>query len=128
MASSEFAGQVAVITGGAGGIGLAVATEIAKRGGAVCLVDLKAAELQTGKASLEGAVPANAGVMTHACDVGSPEATAAAVQAVLGRFRRIDVLVQAAGITGITNTPTENVDPANFDLVMKINVKGIFLM
>lgn len=40
---------------------------------------------------------------------------------------RIDILVQAAGITGKTNVKTHNVEPSNFDLVFAINLKGIFL-
>jgi len=38
------------------------------------------------------------------------------------------VLVQAAGITGKTNLKTEEVDPANFDLVLRVNLRGIFVM
>ena len=124
----SFSGQVAVVTGGARGLGLGIATELAKRGAKICLVDLKDADLKQGLASLSAAVPGNEGAMVHACDVACPDATATAVETVVGRYGRVDILVQAAGITGITNTPTESVDPKNFDLVMAINVKGIFLM
>jgi len=45
----------------------------------------------------------------------------------LDRFGRIDVLVTAAGITGKTNVPTQDVDPADFDRVLALNVRGMFL-
>ena len=65
---------------------------------------------------------------TCAADVANQTDCERAAQTALGRWGRIDVLVQAAGIVGATNVTTDKVDPANFDLVMRINVRGIFLM
>ena len=67
-------------------------------------------------------------VATGAADVARRAECERAAQTALGRWGRIDVLVQAAGIVGATNVTTDKVDPANFDLVMRINVRGIFLM
>ena len=69
-----------------------------------------------------------AAVATCAADVANQADCERAAQTALGRWGRIDVLVQAAGIVGATNVTTDKVDPANFDLVMRINVRGIFLM
>ncbi len=60
-------------------------------------------------------------------DVTSVEAWAAAIAAVKESYGRIDALVQCAGITGKTGINTAEVDPENFDLVMSINARGIFL-
>jgi 2-dehydro-3-deoxy-L-rhamnonate dehydrogenase (NAD+) len=50
-----------------------------------------------------------------------------AVAAVVEAKGRVDILVQAAGITGKTGIKTHEVDPANFDAVMSVNARGIFL-
>ena len=60
-------------------------------------------------------------------DVSKADEWAAGVEAVLAKFARVDVLVQAAGITGKTGIKAHEVDPANFDAVMGVNARGIFL-
>jgi NAD(P)-dependent dehydrogenase (short-subunit alcohol dehydrogenase family) len=59
--------------------------------------------------------------------VTKEEDWARAVEAVLAAQGRVDVLVQAAGITGKTGIKTAEVDPANWDAVMAVNARGIFL-
>ena len=120
-----FANQVALITGGAGGIGLATAESLAKGGAKVVLVDMQQAALDKAKATLGAAVP-GAMCMTVACDVADTAAAESAVRQVVSRWGRLDILVQAAGITGKTNVKTAEVEPANFDLVMRVNLRGIF--
>lgn len=115
--------EVAIVTGGARGIGFAVASKLIERGARVCLLDLSAEALAASAAKLP-----SARVMTQAADVADERSVAAAVAAVVQRWSRVDVLVQAAGITGKTNLTTERVDPANFDLVLRINLRGIFLV
>jgi len=116
-------GHTAVITGGAGGIGFSVAQELLKRGVKVCLVDVSAEALQTAKSKLIGDASL---AMTAKADVADAAAAEGVMRSVVDRWGRIDILVQAAGITGKTNVMTEDVDPANFDLVMRINLRGIF--
>ena len=63
----------------------------------------------------------------HACDVSSIDSVTSIWNQVAERNDgRIDILVQAAGIVGATNLKTEYVDPANFDAVFQVNVRGIF--
>ena len=114
---------VAIVTGGARGVGFAVGSELIARGACVCLVDLSQEALDTAARTLPGAQ-----VMTKALDVSDAASVTAAVAAVVQRWGRVDVLVQAAGITGKTNVTTEQVEPANFDLVLKVNLRGIFLL
>ena len=122
---SRFSGQVAVITGGAQGIGFGAAQLLGSEGAAIVLLDLSAASLEKASAALSAAGVAR--VSTHAVDVSKEEDWSRAVGAVLAEHGRIDVLVQAAGITGRTGVKTADVDPANWAAVMAVNATGIFL-
>ena len=123
--SAPFAGQVAIVTGGAGGIGLATAQQLAKDGVNVALVDMQQSALDKAQSTLCAAVP-GASCMTIAGDVADTAEADSAVHRVLSRWGRLDILVQAAGITGKTNLKTADVDPANFDQVLRVNLRGIF--
>ncbi|MGI4800709.1 MAG: SDR family oxidoreductase [Janthinobacterium lividum] len=83
-------GNVAIVTGGASGIGLAAAAAFARLGLQVCIADRPGARLDAAAASL--------GVMTLATDVTSRDDLRALRDAVLARFGRIDVLMNNAGI------------------------------
>ena len=121
----SFANQTICVTGGASGIGQAIATDFASKGGNICLMDVNAESLK----DTENAIVNKHGVKVMSCvvDVTSKGNVEDAFKRVHDTFGRIDVLVQCAGITGITNVNTHEVDVDNFDLVYKINVKGIFL-
>ena len=121
----SFANQVCIVTGGASGIGLACATHFGQNGAtAVALFDVNQKALTQSRQALESQGITCLDVQV---DVTSASSVASAVQRVVGAFGRVDVLVQAAGITGTTGIHTEEVEESNFDLVYKINVKGIFL-
>lgn len=103
-------GKVAVITGGASGIGLACAQAFAAKGAQVAIVDQDEAR------------HAPPGAMVLVSDVASAQADA---QKVLAAYGRIDILVTAAGWScGGTATST---DPADWAKVMRINVDGTWL-
>jgi len=120
----RFANQTAVITGGARGIGFAIAENLALEGANVALFDVSEEALADAKNTLE---KRGAKVLTCKVDVTDPDRVQNAIKAVADTFGSLEILVQAAGITGATNLKTTEVDPANFDLVFRINVKGIFL-
>ena len=124
MSAVDFSGQVAIVTGGASGIGFACAKHLGVRGAAIALFDVNQDALITARRSLEAK---GIKVVDVKVDVTSSSSVAAAIQTVVKTFGRIDILVQAAGITGVTGLNTDQVDENNFDLVYKINVKGIFL-
>ena len=121
----SFENQTICVTGGASGIGRAIAEDFASQGGNLCLMDVNAEALKTA----EQKIASKHGVKVISCvvDVTSQSNVEHAFKKVNDTFGRIDVLVQCAGITGITNVNTHEVDADNFDLVYKINVKGIFL-
>jgi NAD(P)-dependent dehydrogenase (short-subunit alcohol dehydrogenase family) len=93
------AGAVAVITGGASGIGLAAGIAFAKRGLRVCIADLGADRLSAAQVVLEAAAPDGAAsIMAEETDVSSAESLAALKAAVDQRFGGTDILMNNAGI------------------------------
>jgi len=114
--------KIALITGGAAGIGLETARLFLKEGAKVALVDLKSDDLAAAADSLG----TSDDVQTVAADVSSTEGTAAYVKAVLDRFGRIDVFVNNAGIEGRV-APLVDQRIEDFDRVMAVNVRGSFL-
>lgn len=124
-ASRRFEGQVCVITGGAQGIGRAVALRFARDGArAVCLFD--AADGAASVAALQKATPGIQAVAKQ-LDLTKESDVSKAVAEVVSQFGKIDVLVQAAGITGKTNLKIHEVDPVDFWRVFDVNVRAIFL-
>ncbi|CAE8585636.1 unnamed protein product [Polarella glacialis] len=121
----RFEGQVCVITGGARGIGRAIAERLCLEGArAMCLFDVGDSTEAVG--ALQKAFP-SAKVLAKKLDLTEEPAVMKAVAEVVKEFGRVDVLVQAAGITGKTGIKTHEVDTADFDRVFSVNVKGIFL-
>lgn len=117
MSYNRFTGRHAVITGGARGIGLAVARRLTAEGARVALWDLAGAEAAA--ADLPGAI----GLAVDVSDEASVQAAASATETAFGR---IDVLVTAAGITGPTH-PVQGHPYAPWRQVIDIHLGGVFL-
>ena len=94
MTSPSLPSPVAVVTGGARGIGLAIAQWFLARGYRVALIDIDAMTLASTEASLADAEH----VLAVHADVSRPDQVAAAIDAIEGRFGRIDALVNNAGV------------------------------
>jgi len=99
------AGQVAVVTGGASGIGYALAEAFASRGLSVVLADVRPEPLSRAVESLAEAqekalAAAGAGVIGVPTDVSDPDAVQALSDATLARFGRVDVVCNNAGVVG----------------------------
>jgi len=119
--SEQFKDQVAVITGGASGIGLAIAKKLQSEGASVALIDLSPAALEPAAKS----VGENASAF--ACDVTNEDQVRAVVNQIAERFGRIDILVNSAGVTGKTNVKSHEVELSDFRFVFEVNVVGSFL-
>ena len=122
MNQVDLRGRVAVITGGAQGIGYATAERMLASGASVVLWDIDAARLDQAVATLasRGQVSADRVELTE------EDSVAAAAAATLARHGRIDILVNNAGITG-GNAPTWELDPAVWRRVVEVNLIAPFL-
>ncbi len=122
----RFENQVAIVTGGAAGIGKAIVQRLAREGACVTLFDLDAersvdtlCELET-----EGLI-----AEAHLADITRESEVEAGIGDVCQRHGgRLDVLVHCAGIVGPTSTNVVDVSVKDFDRVTAVNVRGTFLM
>jgi 3-oxoacyl-[acyl-carrier protein] reductase len=115
-------GKVSIITGASQGIGQAIALELAAAGAAVHLVDIQLEKLN----EVAGQVRSAGGqASVHAADVAQAGQVEGAVQAVLAEHKRIDHLVNNAGIT--RDNLLMRMKEEEWDAVLEINLKGAFL-
>lgn len=116
-------GKVAIVTGGAGGIGSATAATMARERARVAILDLDAAAAERVAAEIR----ASGGDATaFEANVADAESVDAAVDAVVAAYGRVDVLFNNAGI--IRRTTVLETSLEEWDLVMAVNVRSIFLM
>ncbi len=115
--------KVCLITGAGSGIGQATARLFAREGARVVVADIddKAAGATTDEIRRPGGE-----AVTERVDVTDETQTQAIAASVLERFGRIDVLFNNAGIAGVGSV--EETTPELFDRVMKVNVRGVYLM
>lgn len=117
---ARFTDKVAVITGGAGGIGEAVSTRLANEGAKVVVVDIN------GDAATAAAERIGHGAVAVTADVSTEDGVASYVAAAKEAFGRIDLFFNNAGIEGKV-APTVDADVADLDKVLSINVRGVYL-
>src|SRR5215813_3744235 len=119
----DFTGKVALVTGGANGIGRATAAAFARHGAKVVVVDRDAA----GAEATAGIIRQNGGeALAVTADVTRSQDVKAYVKAAIEKFGRIDCFFNNAGIEGKV-APIAEYDEAVFDQVIGVNVKGVFL-
>jgi len=114
-------GQVAVVTGAASGIGLALAQAFAQRGLRVVLSDISEDHLKTAQAKLEAK---GATVLTVASDVGDPNNVDQLRDKTLQHFNRIDLICNNAGIA-IAGKALWEYDQATWDKMLHVNLQGV---
>lgn len=119
---NRLASKVAVITGGAVGLGRATAQRMAEEGAAVAILDVRDEDSAALVAdlSLRGLTAA-----WWRCNVADEAEVRSTLDAVVKRFGRLDILVNNAGVAGVSK-PTHEVTEAEWDWVQSINVKGVF--
>jgi 3-oxoacyl-[acyl-carrier protein] reductase len=121
MACGKLEGRVALVTGGARGIGKAICERLAAEGASLAIVDImQEVADETAAEFKEKGVKA----VAFSANVAKPEDAANAIKAVIDEFGKIDILVNNAGIT--RDTLMMRMSEADWDLVMDVNLKGTF--
>lgn len=121
MNALDLQGRKAVVTGGASGIGLAIARRLTVSGATVAIWDLSESALAVAKASL-----ASESTLQFLVDVSDDGAVTAATTETINALGWVDILVNSAGITG-PNAPVEQYQVDDWQRVLAINLTGIFL-
>ena len=121
---ASLAGRVVIVTGGARGIGKAIALRCAAEGASVVIADIEGEGAAQTAAQIEALGGQALAVRT---DVSAAESVGAMVAAALDRFGRIDVLVNNAAIVDLARQPSDLISEQEWDRVMLVNVKGPWL-
>lgn len=116
----DIKGQVAIITGAASGLGLAIALKLSSEKVRVALIDKNMESLALVKTKFENEVE------LYTADITVESAVKQTIDNIAERFGQIDILVNSAGITGNTNIKSHEVNSENLSLVMAVNFMGSF--
>ena len=123
--SERFSNKIAVVTGGADGIGKGVALRLGKEGAKLVLFDINGELLKKTVAEFTNAGIAAKG---YVVDIAEEKQVSDAVMNVEKEWSTIDILVHAAGIVGPTSTKITEYSTADFDTIYKVNLRGSFLV
>jgi len=113
-------GKVAVITGGASGIGAATATRFVEEGARVLIADLQ------GEVAAELAASLGTAAASVRCNVVHEDDVAGAIKAAVDRWGRLDVLYNNAGFGGVAG-PMEETTVDEYDMTMNVLLRSVFL-
>jgi 3-oxoacyl-[acyl-carrier protein] reductase len=124
----DLKGRIALVTGSGQGIGEAIATELAACGAIVAVLDIHSEAVKRVAGKLAGVA---GDALAIQADVGVVDDVQNAVDQILQRFGQIDILVNNVGISPKDGKgdriPTLALDPAEWDRVMNINLKSVFI-
>ncbi|RJQ57491.1 MAG: SDR family oxidoreductase [Desulfobacteraceae bacterium] len=120
--------NIAIVTGAGQGIGEAIAYELAECGATVFVVDVN---LDAARAVANNIIEKKGEARFLKVDVGDPEDVRNMVKSVIDEFDRIDILVNNVGISPKNHLgdriPTIEIDHEQWDLVLRVNLKSVFL-
>ena len=109
--------KVAIITGGASGIGLSITKLFAQQGAKVHVLELST---ESASKQIKNAIQDTQNIFIHTCDVSN----LAQVEDVINNIKNIDILINNAGIAHVGNA--ENTNELDFERVINVNVKGVY--
>jgi 3-oxoacyl-[acyl-carrier protein] reductase len=113
-------GKTAIVTGGASGFGAGIVRKFLAEGARVMIADIN------GDAARDMASDIGDGVVAQTVDVGDGASVQAMADAALSTFGHLDILVNNAGVTHLP-TPMEDVSEDEFDRVVRVNMKSVYL-
>jgi NAD(P)-dependent dehydrogenase (short-subunit alcohol dehydrogenase family) len=117
---TELQGQVAVITGAAGGIGSSIARRFVEAGAKVALLDRDTLKLEQLAQELQ-----SENALSVSLDMTQASQVATAMQQVRDSFGKLTLLINAIGL--LKQGAVDDMNEADFDQLMQVNVKGVFL-
>ncbi|MBI3865420.1 MAG: SDR family oxidoreductase [Planctomycetia bacterium] len=117
------AGQVVIVSGGSRGIGRALAEGFSMRGAQVVITGRESATIEGAAREMKSS---GNPVVQIVCDVASLDDIARLVETVVGRFGRIDTLVNVAGVN--KRKKVETFTPEEFDFILNVNLRGLFFL
>ncbi len=123
--NNRFDKQLAIVTGGASGIGFAVGERLAAEGAKVVLVDIEEEKLTEAKQLLK-AYEGQIGLQT--CNIADEVEVKTLFQNVYDKYGAIDIVINCAGIAGPTGTKITDYNVEAFKKVLDVNLTGTFLM
>jgi 2-dehydro-3-deoxy-L-rhamnonate dehydrogenase (NAD+) len=123
--NEKFSNKIAIIAGGAGGIGKGVAFRLGQEGATVALFDFNQSLLQQTLTEFEQQQIKAIGFLI---DISNEDQVKKAILQVAEEYGRIDILINSAGIVGPTSTKITEYSNADFDRLYQVNLKGSFLM
>jgi len=123
IANARFAGQTAVVTGGAGGLGRAIALALAVDGARLALFDTNPAALERATEEIRSSGAEAFGLVV---DVRDRNQVDEAIEQVVKRLDGVDVLIATAGGSLGTPRDIDDISPEDLDLVIDVNIKGTF--
>jgi 3-oxoacyl-[acyl-carrier protein] reductase len=123
--SDRFASQTAIVTGGAQGIGYAIAKRLSMEGAKVWLFDTNESLLVQAAERInnEGGI-----ARSIVIDIQDEISVTSGFKEVISKDHKVDIMINAAGIVGPTGTKIENIDYEAFNKTCKVNLSGSFLM
>jgi len=126
MMEQRFTDQIAIVTGGADGIGKQIAKRLAEEGARVTIFDVSA---QNSENAVGEFAEAGLRVNSEIVDIAEEESVKAGIKAVTDRQDgRLDIMINCAAIVGPTSTKITDVTLEAFDLEYAVNLRGTFLM
>ena len=123
MTTSRFAGKVAIVTGAGRGMGRATALALARDGAAVVVNDVRR---ELAGAAVQEIEAIGGQALAVIADVSDEAQVQAMVDATVKRFGTVDILVNNAGILRATS-PLEEISVQEWELMMAVNIRGVFL-
>jgi 2-dehydro-3-deoxy-L-rhamnonate dehydrogenase (NAD+) len=118
MTPTSFNGQIAIITGAASGIGFSIAKSLAAQGAKLALLDKNVQALSD--------FTKNSSHISYVVDVTQESDVKQTIEKIGDDFGRIDILINSAGITGITNLKSHQTDSENVRQVFDVNFMGSY--